>query len=126
MGMKIFSALQSRRPLRRSELVTCVVVNQLATPGLGSLIARRFVAGSGQLLLALLGFFLFVGWFIQKMRVLYGQMFGTDLPADAGTKLGEWGIIIFAVAWVWSLVTSVQILRALPEDSIPPIPPKIS
>ena len=125
MHMKIFSALRSLRPLRRSELLTCVIINQFATPGLGSLIARRFVAGSGQLLLALIGFFLFIGWWVQKMRVLYGQMFGTDLPADAGAKLGKWGIIIFAAAWVWSLVTSIQILQNLPKDSIPHLPPKI-
>ena len=123
--MKIFSALQSRRPLRRSELLTCVIINQFATPGLGSLVARHFVAGGGQLLLALIGFFLFIGWWVQKLRVFYGQMFGTDLPVDAGTKLGKWGVIIFAAAWVWALVTSIQIMRTLPEDSIPSIPPKI-
>jgi len=125
MLMKIFSAVQSRRPLRRSELLTCVVINQFATPGLGSLMARRFVAGSGQLFLALVGFFLFMGWWVQKMRLLYGQMFGTDLPADAGTKLGKWGITIFAIAWVWALVTSIQIMRTLPKDSIPHLPPRI-
>ncbi|MEO5803751.1 MAG: hypothetical protein ABIR24_09480 [Verrucomicrobiota bacterium] len=102
------------------------MINQFATPGLGSLIARRFVAGSGQLFLALVGFFLFIGWWIQKMRVFYGQMFGTDLPADAGTQLGKWGITIFTLAWVWSLVTSIQIMRTLPKDFIPHLPPKIS
>lgn len=113
-------------PRRRSQAWTCVIINQLATPGLGSLIARHFVAGTGQLILAFTGFFLFLGWWVQKMRVLYGQMFGTDLPADAGTQLGKWGIIIFAMAWVWSLVTSIQILQNLPKDSIPHLPPKIS
>jgi hypothetical protein len=102
-----------------------VIINQFATPGLGSLIARRFVAGSGQLVLALIGFLLFLGWWVQKMRLFYGQMFGTDLPADAGTKLGKWGVIIFVLSWMWSLVTSIQILRNLPKDSIPPLPPKI-
>ena len=123
--MKIFSALQSRRPLRRSELMSCVVINQFATPGLGSLIARHFVAGTGQLILAFAGFFLFLGWWFQKMRAFYGQMFGTDLPAEAGNQLGKWGIIIFAAAWMWALVTSIQILRAMPKDSIPHLPPKI-
>lgn len=125
MLMKIFSALRSRRPLRRSELLTCVVINQFATPGLGSLIAGRYAGGSGQLLLALTGFFLFIGWWVQKMRVFYGQIFGTDLPPDAGTQLGKWGIIIFAMAWAWALMTSIQIMRALPKDFIPPLPPKI-
>ena len=34
----------------------CALINQLATPGLGSLMAGRLVAGIGQLLLAVAGF----------------------------------------------------------------------
>lgn len=128
--MKIFSALRSRRPLRRSELISCALINQFATPGLGSLMARRWVAGSGQLFLAVAGFGLFIGWFVQKMRVFYGQMFGTDLPADAGSSLLKWGLMIFVASWVWSLVTSIQLLRQAPEENAPPtlpsrLPPKL-
>ena len=118
--------LKPTTPRRQSQAWTCVIINQFATPGLGSVIARRFVAGTGQLILAFTGFFLFLGGWIQKMRLFYGQMFGTDLPADAGTKLGIWGIIIFAMAWAWSLVTSIQILQNLPKDSVSDLPPKIS
>ncbi len=123
MRMKIFSARQPRRPLKRSELLTCVVINQLATPGLGSLLARRFVAGTGQLLLALIGSGLFVGWFIQKMRLLYGQIIETQLSSDAGSRLLKGGLIIFAAAWIWALLTSLQLIRTAPKDSIPPLPP---
>lgn len=87
--------------------------------------ARRFIAGGGQLALAFAGFGLFVGWFIQTMRVFYGQMFGTNLPPDLGSSLWKWGLGVFAVAWVWALVTSIQIVRNVPKESIPPIPPKI-
>jgi hypothetical protein len=126
MLTKIFSALRSRRPLTRSDAWTYAIINQFATPGLGSLLARRFVAGGGQLLLACAGFALFIAWFIQTMRVFYGQMFGTELAPDTGSSLWKWGLGIFAAAWLWSLVTSIQIIRSAPKDTIPPLPPKIS
>ena len=126
MLTKIFSALRSRRPLTRSDAWNFALINQLATPGLGSLLARRFVAGTGQLLIALAGFSLFVAWFVQTMRSFYGQMFESDLRFDSGFALAKWGILLFVVAWLWSLVTSIQVIRSVPKDSIPPIPPKIS
>lgn len=60
------------------------------------------------------------------MRVFYGQMFGTTLPPDLGSSLWKWGLLIFALAWLWSLVTSIQMIRNAPKDTIPPLPPKIS
>ncbi len=123
--MKLFSALQLRRPLNRSELLSCAFVNLFATPGLGSVMARRFIAGTAQLVFASIGFALFLGWFIQKMRLFYGQITGTNLPADAGSRLGWWGLALFGVAWVWALVTSIQIVRAAPKESVPPVPPII-
>lgn len=118
-----FSKFQIRGPLRRSDFISCALINQLVTPGLGSVVGRRFVAGTGQLILALVGFLLFLGWFVQKMRLFYGLIEGTDLPVDAGNELGKWGVIIFAAAWVWSLATSIQMIRSAPKDSPPPLPP---
>jgi hypothetical protein len=123
--MKLFSALRSKRPLNRSEAWKCAWINQLATPGFGSLFARRFVAGCGQLLLALAGFGLFTAWFIQTMRTYYGLMFGNDVPANTGSPYGKWGVVLFGAAWLWSLVTSFQIICAAPKDIVPPLPPKI-
>ena len=101
------------------------MINQFATPGLGSLLARRYVAGIGQLILALIGFGLYVAWLVQKMRVFYGQIFGTELSPTAGDQLWKWGLIIFAASWIWALVTSIQIMRSTPKDSIPPLPPTL-
>jgi hypothetical protein len=124
--MKIFSALLGRRPLSRKEAWGCVLVNQFATPGLGSLAARRWVAATGQLLLSFGGFGLFLGWFFQKVRLLYGQMFGTNIPLDAGDTFLNWGLTLFGIAWAWAWITSIQIIRSAPKDSPPPaIPPKI-
>lgn len=86
------------------------LLNQLATPGLGSLIAGRWIAGAGQLILALIGFGVFVWWFMQEMRQLYGQING-DVPVQPVGKYLIWGITIFVVSWFWSLVTSLSLLR---------------
>ena len=122
--MKIFSVLP-RRPPSRSEAWTYALLNQFATPGLGSLLARRWIAGSGQLLFAFAGFILLMGWLFQKMRLLYGQMFGTNLPQNAGHELGKWGAIIFMAAWFWSLVTSIQLLKCAKDNQASAIPPRI-
>ena len=119
--MKIFSG---NRPRNKSEAWSCLFVNLLATPGLGTLLARRLVAGILQLLLSLAGFVCVTIWFIQKMRVLYGQAFGTKLPPNAGSHFGWIGLLLFVVAWLWSLVSSIQILHDVPKNA-GLIPPKI-
>ena len=61
--MKIFSGGKSLSPATARN---CCLVNQFATPGLGSLMGRRIVAGIGQLLLAFLGAALVIYWVFVK------------------------------------------------------------
>jgi hypothetical protein len=72
--------------------------------------ARRFVAGIGQILLAVAGFAMIMGWFVLRMIALYQQINGVT-----GTKsvawLGEAGALAFGAAWLWALVTSLSVLR---------------
>jgi multisubunit Na+/H+ antiporter MnhE subunit len=98
------------------------LINQFATPGLGSLLAYRWVAGAGQLTLALVGFGLFIAWFLRTMRDYYGLMFDAHAEPRADYTLVKWGVAIFAVAWCWSLVTSVQLLLTAKTPLPPPIP----
>lgn len=101
-------------------------INLLATPGLGTLLGRRYYAGGGQLFLALIGFFAFMFWFLQKMRVFYSQAFGSPLPAGTGDGIWKWGLIFFGMAWVWSLVSSVQMVFGAKKNPPPsPLPPVI-
>ena len=79
-------------------------------PGLGSLIARRWIAGTGQLLLAVTGFLLFLVWFIKEMTQFYGQISG-DVEVRPVWNLLFAGLILFAVAWIWSAVTSISLMR---------------
>ena len=90
-------------------------MNQFATPGLGSLMARRFVAGAGQLGIFLAGFVLFVIWFVDEMRQFYGLMFSDGQP-----HLRYWllfaGLGLCAVGWLWALVTSLSLLREAKQN----------
>ncbi|HZR17902.1 MAG TPA: hypothetical protein VFE51_11305 [Verrucomicrobiae bacterium] len=96
------------------------LINQLATPGLGSLMAGRYLAGASQLALALLGFGLIIAWFISLMTQMYRQ-FTTDAPTQSVAWLGETGAAIFVLAWIWSLVTSLALLRAARANEPPPL-----
>ena len=86
-------------------------MNLLVLPGLGSFLARRRIAGAAQGLLAGFGAGLSVWWL-----VLLARQWAQDgyFPWDGGDdfRIGITGVLVFAVAWVWSLATSLAILRA--------------
>ena len=94
-----------------------MLLNQLATPGLGSLIAGRRLAGGGQLLLSLSGFVLVTVWFWRLMLQFYGQISGNVAVQPVGS-IGLLGAGLFALAWVWSLATSLSLLREASKVSL--------
>lgn len=87
-----------------------LVINQFATPGLGSLMSGRYIAGSIQLVLAVVGFCLIVAWFFLVLMAAYSiaETTGEPKPPHA---VGWAGLICFGAAWIYSLFTSVSILR---------------
>jgi len=98
-----------------------MLLNQLATPGLGSLLAKRWVEGLGQLLLAVTGFCMLFVWFIRLMASYYGQMMTEAGSAPASLPSGNLalgGAGLFALAWCWSLVTSFSIMRTSSQVSL--------
>jgi 4a-hydroxytetrahydrobiopterin dehydratase len=97
--------------ISRAQARNAALLNQLATPGLGSLFARRWFAGAGQLLLALAGFALVMVWFVKLLMQYYGQITGNVTVQPVG-GIGLLGAVLFALAWCWSLVTSFSLLRA--------------
>jgi hypothetical protein len=117
------------RPISRARAASCALVNLAATPGLGSLMARRMVAGIGQLLLALAGFVLIVGWMFELFRRVYLQQLGEPVPPDSSDWMWRWGTICFGAGWLWSLVTSLNLLRRAKAD-VPaqtrPVPPRMT
>ncbi|MFO1514541.1 MAG: hypothetical protein U1F83_16795 [Verrucomicrobiota bacterium] len=100
----------TQKLLTSSKARNAALVNQLATPGLGSLIAGRYVSGGGQLALAVTGFMFFLFWFIAVMRQFYGQIEGNVEVKPVGW-IGWTGLAVFAASWLWSLVTSISLLR---------------
>jgi 4a-hydroxytetrahydrobiopterin dehydratase len=107
------------KKISRTKARNAALLNQLATPGLGSLLAGRWIAGTGQLLLAIVGFTLVMIWFAKEMVGYYGQVF-SDTPTKSATPLTLLfaGIGIFAAAWCWSLFTSFSLLRQASRVSL--------
>jgi 4a-hydroxytetrahydrobiopterin dehydratase len=103
--------LANRKPVSRAKAKNAALLNQLATPGLGSLLCGRWIAGIGQLLLSCAGFTLIVVWFVKEMIPYYGLMFGDEPPHVPSLKMLAEGGNLFAVAWLWSAVTSFGLLR---------------
>lgn len=100
----------ARKLLSPSTARNAALVNQLATPGLGTLMAGRIVTGIGQLVLALVGFGFFVTWFVALLIQFYGQIEG-DVAVRPVGWLAQAGAGLFIAAWCWSLVTSVSLIR---------------
>jgi hypothetical protein len=127
-----------RKVVSRTAAWNAALVNQFATPGLGSLMAGRWVAGIGQLLLAVAGFVLVLVWFCDVMIQYYGQISGNVQLHPVGW-VGELGAVVFGAAWLWSLVTSINLvvragseepagLQTVPPPTVnpPAEPPKLS
>ncbi len=109
MPMRIFSGPSAPPSLSRSKAWTCLLVNALLCPGLGSLMARRF-SGFPQLLLALAG----AGWMVVPLVQYFGAWLQhLELQPDwrpyANTLLG--GLLLFVAAWAWSILTGLWVLH---------------
>jgi hypothetical protein len=111
------------KPLDRARARNCFLINQFATPGLGSLMAGRPVAGIGQLLVAVAGFVLVMLYFALRMSQLYNEVVNDAQPQSA-VWAGEAGAVLFTAAWLWSLVTSLSVLREARTSETAP-PPKL-
>lgn len=127
--MKPSSPRRSRKPLSSATARNAVLVNLLATPGLGTLLAGRLVLGIGQLILALAGFGFILVWFVALLRQYYGQITG-DVPVTPIAWFAETGAGLFFAAWCWSLVTSISLIREARRNAPaafaaipPPLPP---
>lgn len=95
---------------------TLVLINQLAFPGLGTILAGRKV-GYAQAVLMVSGFLLSVGfmlWFIFCMvRLVFNDVSEQEFKAQYEPYWWtlRWGLGLCAVAWLWSLWSSFWMLR---------------
>ena len=94
------------------------LVNLAALPGLGSVAAGRKI-GYLQALVALTGFGLSLAWMV--IFVLEWRAEGR-FPADFRPSLliGIAGMVLYGIAWFWSLGTSLSLQREARSNPAPP------
>lgn len=120
--------MQPSHPLSLTRVWTCILTNLCATPGLGSIMGRRLIAGCGQLVLAVAGFLLITAW----MGLLFYRQFNEAMEKPVTVNPRDWmwqiGVILFGAAWLWSLVTSISLWRhakAAEREAQSNVPPRI-
>ena len=110
-----------RELVSRAKARNAAMLNLLATPGLGSLLCRRWIAGAGQLILCIAGFAVFMIWFVKEMIQYYG-LITNDVPAQPQAQPIWWiaatGVSLVTVSWLWSAVTSVSLMREASAGSL--------
>jgi hypothetical protein len=108
------------KPVSRTEARNYLLINQLATPGLGSLLGKRYLDGLGQLLLACTGAGMVFVWSVTGIYDAYQQA-TADIPPRHLGWVGIFGALLFAAAWLWALATSLSLLRqARQNENEPP------
>ena len=118
MVMKLSVPRPNRRLISRATARNAALVNQFAMPGLGSLMAGRWIAGIGQLILAITGFAFVALWFFEVMVQTYELIDGETAPHDVGW-IGKTGAILFIVSWLWALMTSFGLMMRTKSEEPP-------
>jgi hypothetical protein len=104
-------------------------MQNLATPGIGSLKARRIFAGIGQLSLAIASAILICAWVIAWSWRIYRAQIGEPVPQNSPGWLLKWGIVCFGASWLWTLITSVNLLlkaKAAERGNPQKVPPRLA
>lgn len=121
--MKISLVLGNRAALDRQTAQACVAMN-LGLPGFGSILAGR-VVGYAQAILTVAGFVLTVAcglklilWFFANWSKMNDPMADGWENLRALWLVARWpllGMALFAISWLWALVTSFMIMRSAPK-----------
>jgi hypothetical protein len=119
--------LSFNQPLTPASARNAALVNQLATPGLGTLMLGKIALGLAQLALAIAGFLFIAAWFAMILSQFYGQISGNVEVKPVGW-IGITGASLFVIAWTWSLFTSIGFIREANRSAQHDlaIPPRIS
>lgn len=121
--------LNIKWPLDEKGARGCLLLNLIAWPGLGSVLARR-KSGFIQMFLSLAGLFSVVFGLQRFMAMIWEE---TRYPTwkDDFVWLGIGGVSAFAFSWLWALFTSFSIRKSVsnpparPLGTPPPMPPRI-
>jgi hypothetical protein len=92
-------------------------VNQLAFPGAGSIMAGQWI-GYVQAAIMLVGFVLVMLYLLSYIGAVFHLVSNSSLSEEQFRAeyqrwnwSGLWGLILSIAAWLWSLASSVMILR---------------
>jgi hypothetical protein len=96
-------------PIDDSRAWTCLTTNLVGLPGLGSLLGRRLVAATGQLVLSLSGAGISLWWIVSVLA--YWLRNGELPPPGPDLLYAAGGLALFGLGWLWSLATSLLLLR---------------
>ena len=88
-----------------------LVLNLATTPGLGSFLAGRRAVGIVQMLAAVSGFVVLMLWFWDLARQFWSLLQSGDGAVQPDLRQLVVGGGLFGGAWLWSLWTSISILR---------------
>ena len=99
-------------------------MNALAFPGLGTIMAGRAM-GYVQAALMSVGFFMssgFIGWYLVSSVSALNRFMLSGVQEDLSQQYKPWlwvlwlGLAISALAWGWSMVSSLMLLREVPAS----------
>jgi hypothetical protein len=112
MHMKIFLA---EKHMDKQTAAGHLIVNTLVIPGLGSIMAGRKKVGLIQLTLSCFGVLISViGTGILISQIYRDGMVETlQNPDLSWIALGLGGMIAFVIAWIWALITSIQMISKI-------------
>jgi hypothetical protein len=99
-------------PLDETRAWTLLGINLAVLPGLGSILAGRRLAGIAQAIVSSAGAILSTWWLLLLLRQWADEGY---FPADGGNdlRIGVAGVVLFGISWLWSLVTSLSVLRSI-------------
>jgi hypothetical protein len=113
--------------LSRDRAWACVMQN-LATPGIGSLKARRVFEGICQLSLAIVSCFFICAWVIGWSYRIYQAQNDETIPPDSSGWLLKWGVACFGVSWLWAMITCIVLvfqIKAAERKNAQKVPPRL-
>jgi hypothetical protein len=98
-------------PLTKDRAWAYVLLN-ISVPGWGSLKAGRKIAGWGEFLILAAGLALLAIWFFDYMNRIFQSEAGEDvLPPVPPNWLWQWGLGLYCVSVIWTIVTGVSMVR---------------
>ena len=104
-------------------------MQNLATPGIGSLKARRIFAGACQLALAVASCLLVCAWAVGWSYRIYEAQLGDTIPKNSYGWLLKWAIACFGLSWLWAMITCVSLVlqaKAAERRNPQKIPPRLA